>query len=97
METLPVEVYSSETNAAILRFPGRQFPGVLIQGDTLSTLFALSRRILHHTAENDTEEAQAYAEELAQTLAMLLKHYEHVLEQQKMPLPYVSPFKNGSG
>jgi hypothetical protein len=38
MHTEPVEIYSDATNAAVMRHPGRKFPGVLIQGDTLHTL-----------------------------------------------------------
>lgn len=38
MRTESVEIYSDETNRAVIRHPGRKFPGVLIQGDTLFTL-----------------------------------------------------------
>jgi Family of unknown function (DUF6959) len=31
MHVEPVEIYSDQTNAAIMRHPGRRFPGVLIQ------------------------------------------------------------------
>lgn len=33
MERMEIEVYSQQTNAAVMKAPGRQFPGVLIQGD----------------------------------------------------------------
>ena len=33
-----VEIYSDKTNAAVLRHPGRHFPGVLVQGDDLYAL-----------------------------------------------------------
>lgn len=38
MRSEDVEIFSDMTNAAVMRHPGRKFPGVLIQGDTLYTL-----------------------------------------------------------
>ncbi len=33
-----LEIFSDQTNAAIMRYPGRAFPGVLVQGDSLYML-----------------------------------------------------------
>jgi len=33
-----VEIYSDASNMAIMRHPGRRFPGMLIQGDSLHNL-----------------------------------------------------------
>jgi hypothetical protein len=38
MRIEPVEIYSDETNAAVMRHPERAFPGYLMQGDTLYLL-----------------------------------------------------------
>ena len=38
MHVESVEIYSDATNAAVMRHPGRRFPGMLIQGDTLHSL-----------------------------------------------------------
>jgi hypothetical protein len=38
MRVEPVEIYSDQTNAAVMRHPDRHFPGVLVQGDTLWTM-----------------------------------------------------------
>src|SRR5262245_1747536 len=38
MHVEQVEIYSDVSNAAVMRHPGRRFPGVLVQGDTLYTL-----------------------------------------------------------
>lgn len=38
MRTETVEIYSDASNAAVIRHPGRQFPGMLIQEDTLHSL-----------------------------------------------------------
>ncbi len=38
MHTESVEIYSDATNSAVMRHPGRRFPGVLVQGDTLHSM-----------------------------------------------------------
>ena len=38
MQIKDVEIYSDQTNAAVMRHPGRRFPGVLVQGDSLYAL-----------------------------------------------------------
>lgn len=38
MERIEVELFTDGGNDAVLRMPGRQFPGVLVQGDSLHVL-----------------------------------------------------------
>jgi hypothetical protein len=38
MRTESIEIYSDQTNAAVMKHPGRTFPGVLVQGDNLYDL-----------------------------------------------------------
>jgi hypothetical protein len=38
MEIKEIEVFSEMSNYAIVRMPGRHFPGCVIQGDSLSVL-----------------------------------------------------------
>ncbi len=33
-----VEIYSDQSNMPVVRHPGRKFPGLLVQGDTLHAL-----------------------------------------------------------
>ena len=37
MQVINVELYTNQQNGAVLKLPGRQFPGILIQGDTLQS------------------------------------------------------------
>jgi hypothetical protein len=39
MDRVEVELVTDGGNNAVVRMPARSFPGVLIQGDTLSTLW----------------------------------------------------------
>ena len=83
-----VEIYSDQTNAAIIRHPERKFPGVLVQGDTLHSLCcsaddacAVAKSLLA---------ADAYDElnELRNHLWSLLNHYKSVLGEHQIPLPF---------
>ncbi|QDU08167.1 DUF6959 family protein [Gimesia aquarii] len=38
MKKITVELYTDQKNGAVLKLPNRQYPGVLIQGDTLHIL-----------------------------------------------------------
>jgi hypothetical protein len=81
-----VEIYSDTTNAAVMRHPGRRFPGVLIQSDTLSSLVG---RVKELTACVDPEtETGIMGGELLDDLTHLLRHYETVLVQHGIELPY---------
>jgi hypothetical protein len=86
MHVEPVEIYSDATNAAIVRHPGRRFPGVLIQGDTL---YSLCDRIdevcsLIRTGRPGFEEAN----DLRNELWAFLNHYKATLIEHKLPLPF---------
>src|SRR4051794_13704122 len=42
MRVEPVEIFADTTNAAVMRHPGRHFPGMLIQGDTLHSFCCMA-------------------------------------------------------
>lgn len=86
METMEVEVYSQATNAAIVRMPGRQFPGLVLQGDTLNILRAHAEHVVESL--RGSGEATDAAEYLATHLSELLTHYSRVLKAHSMRLPF---------
>ena len=90
MERVEVEAYSQEVNGWIVRTPGRQFPAVVVQGDSLSSSFSLAQSILERTracACADDELAED-AEELRDRLWGRLQQYEEVLKEHGFALPY---------
>ena len=81
-----VEVFSDQTNAAVMRHPGRHFPGVLVQGDTLYSLCEradIACRELHRGSPGYDE-----VNELRNVLRGLLNHYKVVLSEHDLPLPF---------
>src|SRR5438876_12318616 len=88
-----LEVLSQAINRPVLRMPGRRFPGILIQGDTLSSLYALSRMVYRGAGRHDDAELADLAGQMMDELAEILQEYEQVLNSHNQTLPYVSPFR----
>jgi len=89
MTRLQVDVLSDATNKAVLRLPSREFPGVLIQGDTLKQLHRLSHALQQGLSlKDEDDELRATAEDLHRRLSNFVAHYEVVLMDNGVPLPY---------
>jgi len=87
MKIEPIEVYSDATNQAVIRHPGRRFPGILIQGDTLHAIVISLRVVIKNAACLD-QESQDRLGEVAQSLDALLAHYRAVLVAHHIDLPF---------
>lgn len=86
MRIEPIEVYSDATNAAIMRHPGRRFPGLLVQGDTLHTMSVrLSKVCAAMDARNPMRND---ALELRDQIKGLVEHYRKTLTDHGIELPY---------
>jgi hypothetical protein len=83
-----VELWSPQTNSAVVRVPGRRFPGVVIQGDSLSILFDLAMYLSERLPESSDEELRGAADDLAEQLFAHVKNYEAVLQARGVSLPY---------
>jgi hypothetical protein len=88
VRTEPVEIYDDTSNFAILRHPGRRFPGSLIQGDSLSILVGEARWLLKRVSKSEDRTLVAAAREHLQNLQARLEHYEKVLAEHDIELPY---------
>lgn len=88
MQKLELEVYGTASNAAVVRAPGRRFPGVIVQGDTLATLLDSATDIASRAAETPDEELLGEAQLLRDRLAGLLFQYEAAMDEHGLELPY---------
>lgn len=90
MEMKPLEIYSEESNYAIVRMPGRNLPGCVVQGDSLAILCRSAKRIAARIKEKgiDDEELLGEVEDLNNSLLDRLLHYQQVLQQHGLNLPY---------
>lgn len=86
MRTESVEIFSDATNAAVMRHPGRRFPGILVQGDSLHILCKEADRACEMVGHGSPgfEEVK----DLRNTLWEYLNHYKVTLTEHSMKLPF---------
>ena len=84
-----VEIYSDVSNAAVMRHPGRRFPGVLVLGDTLSSLCYQADAACKEARSGLDPDSYDELNELRNHLWALLTHYRTVLGEHNIPLPFV--------
>ena len=92
MKTISVESLSEASNYAIIKLPERKYPALLIQGDSLRILLDLAQEIQRMVRNSSDEELRSTVDELAEQLSSRVEHYEQVLTNEHMDLPY-TPFK----
>src|SRR5690349_8688111 len=94
MEIESLEVYSRDSNYAVIKPPGRKFPGCVLQGDSLSILCGLSKNIANFIKGSgiQDEEFLGDVQELNQLLVGRILHYQRVLTEHGIEYPHVYPF-----
>jgi hypothetical protein len=88
MERVEAELFTDGGNNAVVRLPGRRFPGVLIQGDSLSILRADVAEVVKAFDQGDVAGARETAGLLLDGLDALLARYTAALEAHEIPRPY---------
>jgi len=83
-----IELLSDATNEVVARYVERNYPGVLIQGDTLKILFDDLEELQEEIASGDMESAKEISDVIQEKLLDLLTHYEKVLSEHGIELPY---------
>ena len=88
MQYMELEVYSQSIDRGVIKMPSQSFPGLLLQGETLSSLLKLAK-VAREKSQNtsDTELIDA-SRELLETIQKLVAHYESTLHKHNIPLPY---------
>lgn len=87
-ESAEVEILDRTTNATVLRLPWRQFPGMLVQGDTLASRRGDLREGLASLRAGDVAAALEALEGLDEWLGDLQTRYEAALAAAGVRLPY---------
>lgn len=73
------EVFCHESNFAVLRMPGRAYPGVLIQGDSLTGIIGELEEAIAHF-DDDRDESFGCLKSAHDELTWRLKEYKKVCE-----------------
>jgi hypothetical protein len=87
MRRQEVEVFSDQSNAVVIRHPSRQFPGCLIQGDSLYILLQ-SLAVVQSEADVLSEEAAGELADVIDSLSELLSNYKAALLGHNIALPF---------
>ncbi|MBZ3908192.1 MULTISPECIES: DUF6959 family protein [Streptomyces] len=88
MEHVEAELFTDGGNDAVVRLPGRRFPGVLIQGDSLHILRSDMAEVVEACERGDLTEAGDSAALLLASLDTLLTRYATALERHEIQRPY---------
>ncbi|MFJ8011018.1 DUF6959 family protein [Streptomyces sp. NPDC096339] len=88
MERVEAELFTDRGNDAVVRLPHRNFPGVLIQGDTLSILRSHVAELVELCAAGNLEEAREAASLLHADLDEKLQRYTDALEAYGIRRPF---------
>lgn len=86
-----VEILSDAVNYVVLKSPGRNFPGMVIQGDSLAKLYRRAAELCRLAKQSEDEDLHDEAAALSQELGDRLAHYEQVLSAYGIEIPYASP------
>jgi hypothetical protein len=88
MEYMELEVYSQSIDRGIVRMPSQSFPGLVLQGEALSSLLRLAKLAYEKSSNTTDTELINTSLELMESIQKLVSHYEATLVRHKIPLPY---------
>jgi hypothetical protein len=71
-----------------MRLRDRQYPGVLVQGDSLYALFVDASELVDEAKRSGHRELELNAQALQGNLGDLLERYEQALKEHGITLPY---------
>jgi hypothetical protein len=75
-------------NYAVVQLPGRRFPGVVFQGDSLNSLVRKLDSARQHLAASRMEEALGELDYIFEELCEIQSDYEKALVANSIRLPY---------
>lgn len=85
---MELEVYSQSIDRGVIRMPSQSFPGLLLQGETLSSLLKLAKLAYERSQGTTDTEMIETSRELVESIQKLVAHYESTLHKHNIPLPY---------
>ncbi len=90
MNRVEIEAYSQDSNAWVIKTPGRKVPALVLQGDSFCALFTTAQSLVERARACGCGDPELLgeAEELRDVLWHQLHHYEDTLRAAGLPLPY---------
>ena len=88
MQYMELEVYSQSIDRGVVRMPSQSVPGLVLQGETLSSLLKLAKSTYEKSSNTTDTELVDTSRELMESIQKLVSHYEATLGRHNIPLPY---------
>jgi hypothetical protein len=85
---LEVELLTEQGNNAVLLLPDRRYPGLVVQGDSLSILWNVVLTVCSHAERLGDEDLSGDVYELRELVGDMVERYELVLDAAGIELPY---------
>ena len=82
------QLLTKPTNYAVVHLPGRRFPGVVVQGDSLHSHVRRLAAIQSMAAKYCDEELNAGISERFEIFSQASKHFEKICNEHGISLPY---------
>ncbi|MCP3143024.1 DUF6959 family protein [Pyxidicoccus xibeiensis] len=86
------ELLAKDVNAAVVRVPGRRYPGVVVQADSLKIIIDAAESVLdclQHSSESERlDEAREELNSMLSTLRGYRAVFERVMKERGESLPY---------
>jgi len=88
MKTIQIDVLSETVNCPVVQMPGRKYPGLVLQGDSLRNLLDSTEEICELCASAGGAELSEAASSLREKLAGFVAAYEQAMKDAGRELPY---------
>jgi hypothetical protein len=82
------KLLSGAHNYAVVQLPGRRFPGIVFQGDSLHDLYLRIASVRKTASKHDDRELHAKLEDIFDHLSEIVRSYEKTCEREDIDLPY---------
>lgn len=88
MKTIQIDIVSETVNCPVVQMPGRKYPGVVLQGDSLKILLDSTEEIQQLCRSARNADLSAAVASLREKLAGYVASYEEAMKEAGRELPY---------
>ena len=88
MKQIQIDVLSEAVNCPIVQMPGRKFPGIVLQGDSLRILLDSAEEVQQLCSSVRSADLSAAVASLREKLAGYVASYEEAMLEAGRDLPY---------
>ncbi|MBN6033359.1 hypothetical protein [Amycolatopsis sp. 195334CR] len=88
MSKVDVNLISRQGNEALVKLSDRQYPGLLVQGDSLKILADTIAEAVDAAQLGNLEDVSYVTRELMEKIGSMMKNYEDMMSSNGLKLPY---------